>query len=127
MMRWMMFVFVCLAGGVASLYAPWWVIAPVALVGGLVLPCSPGKSLVAGIFAFGLLWSGGAAYFHQAGDGIVAARIAAMLGIGHPWLLVVLCGIIGGVVGGVATLAGSFLRTGNAEIQRPRTDSARQS
>jgi cell division protein FtsX len=111
MMRWILFVLVWLGSGVASFYMPWWIIAPAAFVCGSLLPCTPGKSLAIGVFAFGLLWFSGALYYHSLGEGIVTARTAALFGIAQPWLLLAACTFIGGLIGGLATLAGSYLRS----------------
>lgn len=61
-----------------------------------------------GFLALFILWSGQALYIHCANDGLLSTRIAEMLGVGSPYLVILITGVLGGLVSGIATLTGSL-------------------
>jgi len=93
-----------------NLVLPWWGIAITGLVLGFQLKPSSGKAFGIGFLALSLLWGGQALYIHFANDGILSTRIAEMLGVGSPYLVVLITGILGGLVSGLAVLSGSLMK-----------------
>lgn len=93
-----------------NLFLPWWSIALPGLVLGYVFNQNPLPSFGWGFMALFLLWGGQALYTHYANDAILSTRIAEMLSIGSPLLVVLITGIIGGLVSGLATLTGSLVK-----------------
>lgn len=93
-----------------NLVFPWWGIAITGLVLGFQMKPSSGKAFGIGFVALFLLWSGQALYIHLANDGILSTRIAEMLGVGSPILVILITGIVGGLVSGLAVLCGSFIK-----------------
>ena len=61
-----------------------------------------------GIFWCLSTWGGQALYVHIANEGILSTRIAEMLGVGSPLIVVLITGVLGGLVSGLATLTGSL-------------------
>lgn len=98
-----------ITGYLINLVLPWWGIAITGLILGFQMKPKSGKAFGIGFFALFLLWSGQALYIHLANDGILSTRIAEMLGVGSPFLVVLITGILGGLVSGLAVLSGSLL------------------
>lgn len=93
-----------------NLILPWWSIAVPGLVLGYLFKQKAWASFLWGFLALFLLWGGQALYIHLANDGILSTRVAHMLGVKAPLLVVLLTGVLGGLVSGVATLTGSLIR-----------------
>lgn len=91
-----------------NLFLPWWSIAIPGLIFGYLLNEKPAASFGWGFLALFLLWGGHALYIHFANDGILSSRIAEMLSVGSPLLVVLITGILGGLVSGLAALTGSL-------------------
>jgi len=96
---------------IAGLYFPWWSIAIAAFIVALLVNQKAGMAFVSAFFAMLLLWSGLAWWINVNNENILSLKIAELLGIGNnTFLLVLITGIIGGLVGGLAAMSGSFLR-----------------
>ncbi len=101
--------------GVQLLHPAWWLVFPAsALVGAITA-----RSGWSGFFGCGLgaalAWSL-AAILELTGDGsIVAGRVATMLELGNPWLLVILTFVVAFLCGGFAGMAGYYLTGGRSK------------
>ena len=96
---------------VAGLYLPWWAIAIIAFLVSVLIGQKPGRSFLAAFIGIFLLWGVLAYTINSANNGILAGRIGGVLGIGEqPFLLILITGMVGGLVAGLASLAGSYLR-----------------
>ena len=93
-----------------NLVLPWWGIAITGLILGFQLKPKSGTAFGYGFLALFLLWGGQALYIHFANGGILSTRIAEMLGVGSPILVVLITGILGGLVSGLAVLSGTLLK-----------------
>jgi hypothetical protein len=92
-----------------NLVLPWWGIAITGLVLGLQMKPKSGTAVGIGFLALFLLWGGQALYIHLGNNGILSTRIAEMLGVRSPYLVVLITGTIGGLVSGLAVLTGTLL------------------
>lgn len=95
-----------------NLILPWWSIAIPGLIFGYQFKKSVWRSFGWGFLALFLLWGGQALYIHFLNDGILTTRIGTMLGVGSPYLVVLITGAIGGLISGLATLTGSLAKKG---------------
>lgn len=93
-----------------NLFLPWWSIAIPGLAFGYYFNQKALPSFGWGFLALFLLWGGQALYIHLANDAILSSRIAEMLSVGSPLLVVLITGILGGLVSGLATLTGSLVK-----------------
>ncbi len=88
----------------------WLAAVPLAfgLASGASTPWATGRGAVAG----GAAWLGAALYFYLTSGSIIAGRMAAMFGIGagRGWLLVLISGLLGALVAGLAAYCGASLR-----------------
>lgn len=91
-------------------FLPWWTLVfPAAAVGFF---CSErvGSAFLQGFFALFLLWFGVALYLSVSNDHLLAGRIGGILGVDQPLLLIAFTALLGGVLGGFATLTGALWR-----------------
>lgn len=95
-----------------NLFLPWWSIAIPGLIFGYLFNEKALPSFGWGFLALFLLWGGQALYIHLANDAILSTRIAEMLSLGSPLLVVLITGFVGGLVSGLATLTGSLMKEG---------------
>ena len=93
---------------VLNIFLPWWSIVLPGLIFGYFFKEKPVPSFLWGFLGVFLLWGGQALYTHIFNDGVLSTRIADMLGVGSPFIVVFITGIIGGLVSGLATLTGSL-------------------
>lgn len=92
------------------LYMPWWTIAIAGFIVSALVQQKPAKSWLAGFLGVGLLWTLIAIILNAGNDGILAKKIADLFYLnGSSFLLIVITGFIGALVGGMGALAGSFL------------------
>ncbi|RYU80125.1 hypothetical protein [Hymenobacter persicinus] len=97
--------------GLAQFFLPWWIITPVALAAGAALGRTGGRAFLAGFAGIGLGWLLVAGWEQAQNAGRLSHRVAQLIPLGGSgWALVVVTAIIGGLVGGLAALAGCWLR-----------------
>lgn len=90
----------------------WIWLAAVPLAFGLASGASVLRAAGRGAIAGGTAWMGVALYYYLTSAKIIAGRMAAMfgIGVGGGWLLVLLTGLLGALVAGLAAFAGASLR-----------------
>jgi hypothetical protein len=105
-------VLILITAFILNLFLPWWSIAIPGLIFGYWRNQKALPSFGWGFLALFLLWGGQALYIHMANDAILSTRIAEMLSVGSPLIVVLITGILGGLVSGLATLTGSLINVG---------------
>ena len=94
----------------ACLYFPWWSIAIVCFIIAALIHQSPGLAFLCGFLALFILWAGLSFWISNNNNHILAHKISLLiLKKDNPYMLILLTGLIGAVVGGFAALAGSLL------------------
>jgi hypothetical protein len=98
---------------IAGIFIPlWWFFAIVALLVALLVHQKAGKAFFAGFLGLFILWGLLASWIDMKNEGILSAKIAALLPLGgSSWALILITGFIGGLVAGFAGLSGSYLRS----------------
>ncbi len=96
----------------AGIYFPWWAIALVAALVTALVPQRPTHSFLSGFVAVAGLWILLASLISASNNGILAGRIGRLMGVGnHPVMMILLTGLVGGLVAGLAALSVAlFLR-----------------
>ena len=90
---------------------PWWSFAITSLVVSVSIHQKPGKAFLSGFLGLFLLWAGMALVKDAANEHLLSAKVAHILPLGGSYLVLILVtGIIGGLVSGLAALTGSYLR-----------------
>jgi hypothetical protein len=94
-----------------GLYLDWWSLALCALLVAALIHQRPGRAWVSGFIGIFLLWTILAWWIDIKNEGILSGRIASLLPLaGSTFLLILVTAVVGGIVGGFAALAGSYLR-----------------
>jgi hypothetical protein len=96
---------------VMSLYFDWWIIAIVAFVVALCIRQQPRKAFLTGFIALFLLWGGLAWVIDIKNEHVMSHRLAAVLPFGgSSFVMIFVTALIGALVAGFASMAGSYLR-----------------
>lgn len=94
----------------AELVFPWWTVALCGFVVAALIPSGGPKAFLSGFLGVGLLWLGGALYFSIRTDYILTDKVAELMQLGSPFVLIIISALIGGLCGGLGALSGSQLR-----------------
>jgi hypothetical protein len=101
---------VALLSFVSCLYLPWWSIAIAAFVVTAFINQRSGKAFWTGFIGVFLLWGILAWYISSRNQHILAHKVSVVIiQSDNVPLLIILTALIGGVIGGLGALAGSYL------------------
>lgn len=95
---------------VLTLFMPWWSLFISAIFFGIWLINGGFMAFIVGFSGSGLAWFLQAFYIHLSNDGILTSRIAEMMDLGSPWLVLLITFIIGGIPGGLGALTGYLMK-----------------
>ncbi len=94
-----------------SLILPWWILAVVGFTVGLLIPGGSLSTFISGFLGVGIIWMGHAWNLDAKNDSQFTEVMIQVIGIvDEPIVLIALVGLIGGLVGGFATMTGALLR-----------------
>ena len=95
---------------VLGLYLPWWSIAIAAFIAGILVRQRPLASFLAGFIGVLLLWAALATWIDYSNGHILASRVSQLFGLSPvSGMIILISAVIGGLIGGMAALTGSFL------------------
>lgn len=104
-------ILIALVSFAACTLLPWWSIAPAAFIVSVLIPQKRGSAFLSGFTALFILWGSYTYYISMLNEHILAHKISLLiLKNDQPFLLVLITACIGGVVAGLAAVAGSLLR-----------------
>ena len=90
---------------------PWWSFVVTNLIIAIALPIKPIQSFLAGALGVGALWAGLAFGIDMANNHILSSKVAQILPLGGSYLaLIIVTAFVGALLGGLASLTGSFVR-----------------
>jgi len=90
---------------------PWWSFVVTNLIIAIALPIKPLQSFIAGALGVGALWAGLAFGIDMANNHILSTKIAQILPLGGSYIaLIIVTAFVGALLGGLASLTGSFVR-----------------
>ncbi|MEX0647226.1 MAG: hypothetical protein WEA56_09430 [Balneolaceae bacterium] len=93
-----------------NLILPWWSVVIPALLTGAWFFDRGLRAFCVGFTAAGFAWLLPALYIHFANDAILSTRIAEMMQVGSPWILLIITFLIGGLAGGLSALLGFMIK-----------------
>jgi hypothetical protein len=94
---------------------PWWSFVVTNFIIAFTIPIKPAQSFSAGALGVGSLWAGLAFGIDTANNHILSTKVAKILPMGGSYLLLIFMTFaIGALLGGLASLTGSFLRSSKA-------------
>jgi hypothetical protein len=102
--------FILVLGQLSYVGMPWWGLAPIAAVAGWLFPKGAANSFAAGFLGGFLLWLAAALWLDMANNGLLAGKIGALFSGQGRWQMLLLTGILGGLVAGLACLTGFWAR-----------------
>ncbi|MBX2910555.1 MAG: hypothetical protein M9954_13115 [Cyclobacteriaceae bacterium] len=85
---------------------PWWTMAIGAFLVGFIFSNTVFRSFLAGFVAIGLLWLGLALYVDNATQSILTEKVGQLF----PLNIFVLTSLVGGLIGGFASMTGALLK-----------------
>jgi len=90
---------------------PWWSFVMTNLIIAIALPIKPLQSFIAGALGVGALWAGLAFGIDLANNHILSTKVAQILPLGGSYIaLIAVTALVGALLGGLASLTGSFVR-----------------
>lgn len=95
----------------AEQYLPWWIITVVAASVCMCIYVGRLQAFISGFLGIGLLWFGLAWKVHTDTKGLLSQKITTLFDLGDPIQLIVATGLLGGLLGGLAAISGSALRS----------------
>ena len=94
---------------------PWWSFVVTNFIIAIAIPIKPAQSFSAGALGVGSLWAGLAFGIDMSNNHILSTKVAKILPMGGSYLLLIFATFaIGALLGGLASLTGSFLRSSKA-------------
>ena len=102
-------IMVIVISGIAQLCLPWWIIAPIAFAVCYLLKLKTGEAFLVSFLSIFILWAGYAYYMDMRNEHILCKKVAALLHLSLPPLILLITGLVGGLVAGFAGLASGFL------------------
>lgn len=115
----MNFIIIFIITAIFQLFAPWWVIALIPFLVNTWRPSGAIPAFIVSFAAIAMLWFSYGLYLHINSGGSMSDRIAGIFSLPNGIVLLVVTTVVGGLVGGMAGLAGFFVRQ-LFEIQRSK-------
>ena len=94
----------------AERHLPWWSIAFISFIFSFLITGNYFSIFVSGFLGVGILWAGMAWKIDYETQSILTEQIAALFNLEENTYLILLTGVVGGTVGGLAAVAGNSLR-----------------
>ena len=105
-------ILIALLAFLVQLFLPWWSLAIVAFLVGVLIHQKAGMAFLSGFTALFLLWGGIAMIINMQNQGLLAEKVAQLLPLGgSSILLILITAFIGALVAGMASLSGNYLRS----------------
>ncbi len=118
---WLLLLLILLLASAAQLAWPWWSLAVAAFAVGFGLAPTGKGGFWAGFGGAALSWLLPAAWLSHQNNGLLAHRMAQLLPLGGSAIgLLLLTGLVAGLAGGLAALAGTWLRAALRPVPQPR-------
>lgn len=90
---------------------PWWSFVVTNFLIAVAMPIKPIRSFLAGALGVGALWAGLAFGIDLANNHILSTKVAQILPLGGSYIaLIIVTALVGALLGGLASLTGSFVR-----------------
>ncbi len=97
---------------VGGLYLPWWGIAITAFISILLIPLATGRAFLAGFLGVFILWALLAWWIDVKNEHILSKKIAEIFHLGgSSFAIILVTALIGALVGGLAAMTASYLRS----------------
>ena len=92
------------------LYMPWWSIAVASCIVSMMFGKTVISSFLGGFLGISILWMVYSSVIDFYSNAILSRKIVELLGVNNIALLIIITGIVGGLVGGMAAIFGLTLK-----------------
>jgi hypothetical protein len=107
----MLFLIILILSFASGYFLPWWVVAIAAFLAAFFIGKTPRGSFWSGFAAVFIGWTVLALFKSIPNDHILASRVVQLFPLPNNWLyLLAITALIGGLVGGMASLSGVYLK-----------------
>jgi hypothetical protein len=106
----MLFLIILFLTLICAFFLPWWAAAIIAFLAAFFIGKTPGKSFLYGFGGIFIAWTILALLKSVPNNNMLAKRVAVMFHLPHWTLLLFMTALIGGLVGGLASLSGILLK-----------------
>ncbi|MGI9137475.1 MAG: hypothetical protein ACR2IM_00395 [Sediminibacterium sp.] len=95
---------------------PWWSFVITNLIIAIGIPQKPVKAFASGAIGVGVLWAGLAFGIDAANHHLLSTKVATILPLKGSYIgLIILTAVVGALLGGFASLTGSFVRASKVQ------------
>jgi hypothetical protein len=106
----MLFLIILILSFASGFFLPWWVVAIAAFLAAIFVGKTAGQAFVSGFGAVFIVWVVLALFKSIPNDHILAKKIAVLFQLPSWWLILIITGLVGGLVGGFAALSGLLVK-----------------
>jgi len=107
----MLFLIILILSFASGYFLPWWVVAIAASLAAFFVGKTPARAFWSGFAAVFIGWTVLALFKSIPNNHILAGRVVQLFPIPHSWvLLLFITALIGGLVGGMASLSGLYIK-----------------
>jgi len=99
---------IIILGTAIQLFCPWWMLIPIVAIITGYTKLKPWQGFLAGLVGIAITWAVYAFMLNSGNEGILAERMGRLFGGLSPMLLMLTTALVGGIVGGLAGLTGSY-------------------
>jgi hypothetical protein len=104
-------ILIALVATAAQLFFSWWVIIPIVFLLELLIGKADSTKFFSGFYGIAIPWMIYAGYLDYHNSSILSARILEMFSLPpYGFVLVVITGLVGGLVGGFSSLVGGWVK-----------------
>ncbi len=104
-------ILIALISFAACTVLPWWSIAPASFLVSVLIPQKVSLAFLSGFLALFILWGAYSWYISYLNEHILAHKVSMLiLKNDQPVALIIITALIGGMVAGLAAIAGALLR-----------------
>ncbi len=103
-------ILVALTTYIAPMFMPWWGFVALAGLVGVLIGENGWKSFLYGLLAALLVWGVYAFLLDSGNEQVLSNKMATLFGIDGGNLLLIITAVLGGLLGGLGSMTGSFFR-----------------
>jgi hypothetical protein len=107
----MLFLIILILSFASGYFLPWWVVAIAAFLAACLIGKTPASGFWQGFAAVFIGWTVLALFKSIPNNHILASRVVQLFPIPHHWILLLfITALIGGIVGGMASITGIYVK-----------------
>ncbi|MDN3581228.1 hypothetical protein [Mucilaginibacter flavus] len=106
----MLFLIILILSFASGFFLPWWVVAIAAFLAAVFVGKTAGQAFVSGFGSVFIVWVVLALFKSIPNDHILAKKIAVLFQLPSWWLILIITGLVGGLVGGFSALSGLLVK-----------------